>query len=80
MNFEWIGKTISKKVRSKKNNKNQSEIAACDHKTTSEKAKFCSNADFSLLFKIRVKNFTLQNHSLLRSTSCFRVTKITIPI
>ena len=28
--------------------KNQSEIAACEQKTTSEKANFCSNTVFSL--------------------------------
>ena len=36
-----------------KNSKNQSEIAACEQKTTSEKANFCSNAVFSLYFNIR---------------------------
>ena len=30
------------------NSKNQSEIAACEQKTTSEKANFCSNTVFSL--------------------------------
>ena len=46
MNYEWIGKTISKKKsdpKIKKNSKNQSEIAACDQKTTREKWKFGSN-------------------------------------
>ena len=40
-----------------KNIKNQSEIAACEQKTTSEKTNFCSNTVFSLYFKIRVKKF-----------------------
>ena len=40
-----------------KNRKNQSEIAACEQKTTSEKANICSNTVFSLYFKIRAKNF-----------------------
>ena len=40
-----------------KNSKNQSEIAACEQKTTSEKANFCSNTVFSLYFKIRAKKF-----------------------
>ena len=31
--------------------KNQSEIAACEQKTTSEKANFCSHTVFSLYFK-----------------------------
>ena len=61
MNDEWIGKTIqTKKIRSKKskkkNSKNQSEIAACEQKTTSEKANFRSNTVFSLYLKIRAKN------------------------
>ena len=57
----------------KKNNKNQSEIAACEH---SEHANFCSNTVFSLYFKIRANNCTSQNHSLFCSTSCFGLTKI----
>ena len=38
-----------------KNSKNQSEIAACEQKTTSEKANFCSNTAFALCFKFRAK-------------------------
>ena len=38
-----------------KNSKNQSEIAACEQKTTSEKANFCSNTVFSLYFKFKAK-------------------------
>ena len=55
--YEWIGKTISEKIRSKKskNCKNQSEIAACEQKTTREKANFCSNTVLSLYFKFRAK-------------------------
>ena len=40
-----------------KKSKNQSEIAACEQKTTSEKANFCSNTIFSLYFKFRAKKF-----------------------
>ena len=40
-----------------KNSKNQSEIAACGQKTTTEKPNFCSNTVFSLYFKIRAKQF-----------------------
>ena len=40
-----------------KNSKNQSEIAACEQKTTSEKANFCLNTVFSLYFKFRAKKF-----------------------
>ena len=37
--------------------KNQSEIAACEPKTTREKSNFCSNTVFSLHLKIRAKKF-----------------------
>ena len=54
-----LGKPFRKKTRTKKskkkNSKNQSEIAAYEQKTTSEKADFCSNTVFSLYFKIRAK-------------------------
>ena len=40
-----------------KNSKNQSEIAACGQKTTSEKANFCPNTVLSLYFKIRAQKF-----------------------
>ena len=43
--------------KNRKNSKNQSEIAACEQKTTSEKANFCSNTFFSLYFKFRAKKF-----------------------
>ena len=37
MNYEWIGKTIWKKKsrhKNRKNGKNQSEISACEKKTS----------------------------------------------
>ena len=37
--------------------KNQSEIAACEQKTNSEKANFCSSSVFLLFFKVRAKKF-----------------------
>ena len=43
--------------KNRKNSKNQSEIAASEQKTTSEKANFCSNIVFSLYFKFRAKKF-----------------------
>ena len=43
--------------KNQKNSKNQSEIAACEQKTTTDKANFCSNTIFSLYFKIRAKKF-----------------------
>ena len=38
MSCEWIGKTNKKKSdpKNRKNSKNQSEIAACEQKTTTE--------------------------------------------
>ena len=50
-----LGKPIRKKSdpKNRKNSENQSEIAACEQKTTSEKAHFCSNTVFSLHFKFR---------------------------
>ena len=54
-----LGKPFRKKSDPKnlKNRKNQSEIAACEQKNTSEKANFCSNPVFSLYFKFRSKKF-----------------------
>ena len=78
-----LGKPFKKNSdpKNRKNSKNQSEIAACEQKTTTEKPNFCSNTVFSLYFKIRAKkNSRRQNHSLYRSISCFGVTKITTPI
>ena len=63
LGLEWtkngFGKPFRKNFYPKieKNIKHQSEIAACEQKTTSEKANFCSNTVFSLYFKIRVKKF-----------------------
>ena len=56
--MDWnnhLGKKSDPKNR--KNSKNQSEIAECEQKTTSEKANFCSNTFFSLYFKIRAQKF-----------------------
>ena len=52
-----LGKPSRKKSdpKNRKNSKNQSEIAACEQKTTTEKPDFCSNTVFSLYFKIRAK-------------------------
>ena len=55
-----LGKPFRKKSdpkNRKKNSKNQNEIAACEQKTTSEKANFGSNTVFSLYFKFRAKKF-----------------------
>ena len=41
--------------KNRKNSKNQSEIAACEQKITTEKPNFCSNTILALYFKIRAK-------------------------
>ena len=56
-----LGKPFRKNIRSEKSKKNQSEIPACEQKTTSEKANFCSNTVFSLYFKFRAKKFHAAN-------------------
>ena len=57
--YEWIGKRFRKESdpKNKKKTVKVSEIAACEQKTTSEKANFCSNTVFSLYFKLRAKKF-----------------------
>ena len=61
LGLEWavngLGKPFRKKSnpKNRKNSETQSEIAACEQKTTTEKANFCSNTIFSLYFKIRAK-------------------------
>ena len=54
-----FGKPFRKKSdpKNRKNRKNQSEIAACEQKVTSEKANFCSNTVLSIYFKIRAQKF-----------------------
>ena len=56
--MDWVNH-LEKKIdpTNRKHSKNQSEIAACEQKTTSEKSNFSSNTVFSLYFKIRAKNF-----------------------
>ena len=74
MNYECSGKTIKKNpIQKIEITQNQTQIAACIQKITSNKANFCLNTVFSR----SQKNFTPQNHLLFRSTSCFGVTKIT---
>ena len=72
-----LGKPLRKNVdlKSQKYNKNQSEIAACEQKTTRQKANSFSNSVISFYFKIGAKNFTPHRHSFFCSTSCFVVTK-----
>ena len=54
--MDWENR-LEKKSNPKNRKQNQSEIAACEQKTTSERAKFCSNTVFSLNFKFRAKKF-----------------------
>ena len=56
-NYEWIEKTIYKKFEPKSEKTVKSEITACEEKTNSEKANFCSNTVFSLYFKNRATKF-----------------------
>ena len=56
--MDWQNRLEKKSdPKNRKNSKNQIEIAACEQKTTSEKAIFCSNTVFSLYFKFRAKKF-----------------------
>ena len=56
MNGLW--KPLKKSYpKNRKNWKNQSEIAACEQKTTSEKTNFCSNTVFALYLKFKEKKF-----------------------
>ena len=55
-----LGKPFRKNpvLKIEKNSKNQSEIAICEQKTTSEKANFCSNTIFALHVKFRAKTIS----------------------
>ena len=66
--------------KNRKNGKNQSEIAACEQKITTEKRISVQTPFSHSTLKLERKKFTPQNRSLFRSTSCFGVTKITTPI
>ena len=50
-----LGKPFIIKKFDSKNSTNQIEIAACEQKTTSDKANFRSNTVFALYFKFRAK-------------------------
>ena len=54
--MDWKNHLEKNPIKKKrKNSKNRSQIAACEQKTTSEKANFCSNTIFSLYFKFGAK-------------------------
>ena len=52
-----MGQPLRKKSdpKNRKNSKNQSEIAACEQKTTTKNVNFCSDTVFSHYFRIRAK-------------------------
>ena len=68
---------LSKKL---KNSKNQSEIDACEQKTTARKRIFVQTPFSHSDLNLERKKFARQNNSFFRSTSCFGVTKMTTPI
>ena len=79
--MDWENQSEKKSDRkNRKNSKNQSEIAACEQKTTTEKRIFVQTPFSQSTLKLERKKFTPQNHSLFRSISCFGVIKITTPI
>ena len=53
--MDWKNHLEKNPIQKKRNSKNQSQIAACEQKTPTDKANFCSNTVFSLYFKIRTK-------------------------
>ena len=81
--YEWIGKTIYKKIQSKKSKKTAKIKVKLPHvnkKPLARKRIFVQTLFSHSTLKLERKNFTPQNHSLFRSTSCYGVTKITTPI
>ena len=53
--MDWENHLEKNPIQKIEKTENQSEIAACEQKTTTEKPNFCSNTVFSLFFKIRAK-------------------------
>ena len=54
--MDWKNHLQKSDPKNRKNCKNESVIAACEQKTTTDKANFCSNTVFSL-YKNRAKKF-----------------------
>ena len=48
--MDWENDLEKKSIQTIEKTEAQNEIAACERKTTSEKANFCSNTVFSLYF------------------------------
>ena len=78
--MDWENHLEKNPIQKIEKSKNESEIAAREKKTTSEKANFFQTPFSHSASKLERKTFTPQNHSLFRSTSCFCVKKITTPI
>ena len=78
-----LGKPI-RKIQSKKLKKTVKTKVKLPHvnkKKPLERKRISVETPFShYTLNLEQKNFTPQNHSLFRSTSCFGVTKITTPI
>ena len=55
--MDWKNHLEKNPIQKIEKTENQSEIAACEQKITTDKANFCSNTIFSLYFKIRAKKF-----------------------
>ena len=71
MNLEWIGKPFRKKpIQKSKKTVKISEIAACEQKTLPRKRTFVQTPFAHSNSQLERKNFTQQNHLLVRSTSC----------
>ena len=85
MNYKWIGKTFpfGKKNGSKKSKKivkTKVKLPHVNKKPLARKRIFVQTPFSHSTLKLERKNFTPQNHSLFRFTSCFGVTKITTPV
>ena len=83
-NYEWIGKTIhfEKNAIQKIENtvKLKVKLPHVNKKPLARKRIFVQTPFSYSTLNLERKNFTPQNHSLFRSTSCFGVTNITTPI
>ena len=82
MNYELIGKTIKKKIRSKelkKTVKTKTKLPRVNKKPVARKRIFVQTPFSHSTLKLEQTNFTALNHSLFRAIYCFGVTKITTP-
>ena len=77
-----LGKTFRKQSGQKieKTEKIKAKLPHVNKKPLARKRIFVQTPFSHSTLYLERKNFTPQNHSLFRSTSCFGVTKITTPI